>query len=348
MSTPSERVVDQPRESNAAVFFVKSCGSPPFDAQFSPFLCMYPMPTIAFYGKGFLLADLMLAAFCNPRDVPMERLPKEVADTLISNEVVEYDFFWCVSDVSGLLAVSDKLNLVHHAWLYKTQLDNGYHSRFRMADLYPMGAFTYEGSGIVPTAPACLPFQCLDRLRVSVHAQGGGMCCSPNNARFALEGAGGPVKFMWTVVLRPMRGGRPTACVSLQWLVTAPAPGVAAAIAAAKTLRDLVPALDAALPGQACCDAVRLLFAERPPGTTPWRCVWRRLCCRGVFFIQAACAVCLCAVRFLSLFCPSISRRGLTAGAPRPRMALASGPVLCQRRQGMPADERCARDAGEH
>lgn len=124
-----------------------------------------------------------------------------------------------------------------------------------------------------------MPIQCLDRLRVSVHTQRGGICCSPNNARILLDSGRGtppepgsrkftagaaaagsasvhgaasatdalPVSTLWTAIVDPEGFPRPRACVSLLWLLHEPLSLLDAAVDGASTLGNLADALAAAM-----------------------------------------------------------------------------------------------------
>jgi hypothetical protein len=258
------------REANAAVFFLQSASFPPLDADFSPLISMYPIPNIAFYGSGFHIADLALVCRFTKSDIPQANLPVEVSAVLSENNVENYEFFWNITDASSLIAsYGNKLNLVNHCWAYQHDL-NQYHPRLRMADLFPMGAFTFAESFIEPTQPVCLPFQCLDPLRISVHAQSGGMCCSPNNARFvALTSPHHSVSYMWTVTLRREKSGRHTAAVCLQWILTQRNEAILSAIASSKTLMDLLTSLGPLMADRPCFAAACVAFGQRPASSLP-------------------------------------------------------------------------------
>ena len=161
------------------------------------------------------MADIWLAARCTQDHVTTSQLPSEVDSVLCEYKVGKYDFFFCIVDATQLIAANGPcVNLVCHPWIYQQRLaEAAYSSSLRMADLCPIGAFTYEGSSILPKKNGtCLPFQCLDRLRVSVHSQrGGGMCCSPNNGRFVVEpNPSSNISYMWTVALRKGADARGT------------------------------------------------------------------------------------------------------------------------------------------
>lgn len=78
-----------------------------------------------------------------------------------------------------------------------------------------MGVF--GGGGVGPTRPEDLPFRRTRPLQVSVHAGGGGMCCSPNNARLQVDVAACPLPWAW-VVSCEVDVPHPRACVSLMML----------------------------------------------------------------------------------------------------------------------------------
>ena len=222
---------------------------------FVPQKSLYAMPTVAFYGGHFPIADVLLGVHCTQAEVPLIQLPPHVAQVirrfnrglehphplpgtlthptsqcLIDNGTTEYDFFFSIFDVSQLIEKNGcRLNLVNHPWVFENELQKKFRPGLKMADLFDMGIFTYDGSlgtltylrdtlspfhvlecyltspnSVHGTTPQiCMPLQCLDQLRVSVHAQGVGMCCSPNNGRFMVQHSpDSPISFMWSVTMR--------------------------------------------------------------------------------------------------------------------------------------------------
>lgn len=149
-----------------------------------------------------------------------------------------FDFFFTVCDVRELQALTDKLNLVHHAWCYPEPVYGA-----KVHANYPMGLFTYPTANIQPlSAKGFIPLQTLQPLRVSVHSQLGGMCCSPNNARFSVT-PGSKVAWFWSVCVAPTKPQACRACVSLQLMLCSDISGLSASIDRAVTLQDLVLAL---------------------------------------------------------------------------------------------------------
>jgi hypothetical protein len=151
--------------------------------------------------------------------------------------------------VSALVAKCGRtLNLSHHAWYFPDELFPEVMGGRRVEVPVRMGAFTYPGSGVRPNeGKVCLPFQCLGSLPMTVHPQKGrgrelgGLCCSPNNARFevvaepAMMGGDAepvpslPISHLWTVGVAGRPGGASAqrAVVSLQWVVHGPVPELA-------------------------------------------------------------------------------------------------------------------------
>eukprot|EP00047_Mylnosiga_fluctuans_P017595 m.62924 g.62924 ORF g.62924 m.62924 type:complete len:708 (+) comp7162_c0_seq1:19-2142(+) len=244
-------------------FFVHSSDVGSYEESFNPLLGMYAMPMVAFYGGHFPVADIMLSAHCTSTHVPPSHLPREVEKCLAEHSVSSYEFFWNIFNVSSLTTRhGNRLNLVNHAWLFQTDVFSGA-PKFRKADLFHMGAFTYEGSYVQPSTPTCLPFQCLDPLRVSVHTQAGGMCCSPNNARFMLiDSTYSPVSFMWNVVVR--KGPKPTACVSLTWMLRQDNDVIRLILRDCRTLSDVLDRLPEPLHYTPSVVAMNLAFGRLP------------------------------------------------------------------------------------
>jgi hypothetical protein len=254
------------RDGAGDVFFAHAETTPSVEDCFSPFVGLYAMPTIVFYGGHYPRADLLSVVRASPKEVPLKQLPQELATCLAKLGLEQaYEFFWVVSDASDIIARhGTRLNVNHHAWVFQDELMQcGLEPRFRQQGQYPMGAFTYRGSNVEPTQLTCLPFQMVDRLRVSVHTQAGGICCSPNNAKFSINPlAATPVSTMWTLVADPARR---RACVSLQWIVCRPEPRLLPAIRAAQSVADLFASFSALFASQPCLTAVQVAFGAASP-----------------------------------------------------------------------------------
>ena len=131
-----------------------------------------------------------------------------------------------------------------------------------MGDL-SLGIFAYPGSQVARTEKRGLGFQCLSPTRVSIHPQRGGMCCSPNNARFMIAGptavtmaaksAVAGLSYFWSVaVTAANKRGKQRVCVSLQWLLTDQSTvglraGISDAVESCESLDALLPRLTAVL-----------------------------------------------------------------------------------------------------
>lgn len=140
------------------------------------------------------------------------------------------------------------INLSHHAWYFPDTIYPEVMNGRRIEVPIQVGAFTYQHSGIAPMDKTCLPFQTLDTLPMTVHPQKGGLCCSPNNARFVLksmERGGGPIAHMWVVTIAGEEGeGKEEhglqASVSLQWIIHQPLLGLAGQLKACKNVQGVL------------------------------------------------------------------------------------------------------------
>eukprot|EP00658_Telonema_sp_P-2_P012397 TRINITY_DN14718_c0_g1_i5.p1 TRINITY_DN14718_c0_g1~~TRINITY_DN14718_c0_g1_i5.p1 ORF type:complete len:380 (+),score=76.08 TRINITY_DN14718_c0_g1_i5:1283-2422(+) len=224
------------------VFFMSLTGQPIGDS-FSPVIQMYPFPTPAFYGGWFPRADL-LAVVHSHSDLTPTKLPPEVEAAVGAAGVSSYDLFVCLSDMSEIVAENGEvINLVHHAWAYPGVMPGD-----KMMGQFLMGAFTFPGGGVGPMASKVdMPINTLSPMRISVHSQKGGMCCSPNNARVALD-LSQPVCVCWTVCAEASK----RACVSLQLIGTQPLPELQQAIAGCTSLIDVVASVRQCLGEESC------------------------------------------------------------------------------------------------
>jgi len=175
-----------------------------------------------------------------------------------SDEDQTLDFFWLISDVSSLTGPSGMtINLSHHSWFFPDEVFPEVMNGRRIEVPLRAGAFTYPGSGIAAFSPdPCLALNCLSSIPMTIHPQrgrGGGLCCSPNNARVVLSrshGAGGSASTrglsnMWTVA--GVQAGRDWCArivVTLQWIIHEPVMGLAEALSSCRTLKEVLMACE--------------------------------------------------------------------------------------------------------
>ncbi len=168
------------------------------------------------------------------------RLPEELQLALSTHSVKDVEFIWVVSDVEDIVVRhGPTLNLVQHAWIYPEASPS-----HRCMGVFDMGIFAFQDSLVsAKDLKSGLSFQCVSKQRVSVHSQKGGMCCSPNNAKFTIEtGSAGtlPLTYFYSLAI-DHRSSR--ACVSLQWIFHRKLPGHFKVFEQASTLFELLPEL---------------------------------------------------------------------------------------------------------
>jgi hypothetical protein len=176
-------------------------------------------------------------------------LPPPLQQELDHRGIKHYDYAWVVSDVSSLAqAYGLVLNLSHHAWYFQEDILAEVISGRRVEVPTHMGTYTFNGSGVVPFPDrVCLPFQTLDALPMTVHpqkgkgSQFGGLCCSPNNARFAISPGGSdvPIAHLWTVAVVG-EGADARAIVTLQWVVYQHMPILSSLLSGCGTLFEVI------------------------------------------------------------------------------------------------------------
>lgn len=131
----------------------------------------------------------------------------------------------------------------------------------------PMGCFTFSPEcGVTWTEPkVSISFQCLSPLRVSVHTQKGGICCSPNNARVVIDDSKAHgMAWLWSL---SHYNGR--ACISLQWMIHDKQLAIKCRDTAdkAKDLATFLSLCDGLVHSNPRTDALMLFGLEPPPDT---------------------------------------------------------------------------------
>jgi hypothetical protein len=236
---------------------------------------LFSLPTPAFYGGEFPTADMLAIVKGTSATIPDLWIPTEVRAALPDGGAAGFEFCFVLSDVGSIVAQHGAaLNLVHHAWLFP-EAEPG---KRTMGDV-SLGIFSYPASQVAHAEKRALGFQCLTNTRVSIHPQKGGMCCSPNNARFVVTtpepetGSVAGLSYFWSVAV-VLDGSR--ACVSLQWLLTTPDSAlrstISEAVEGSETLETLLPSLANTFGEARALVALQLTFGVGSEGQQRWPC----------------------------------------------------------------------------
>ena len=234
--------MDLTKRREPGPYFFLSMTPQPISDSMQPYLGLYHMPTLAYYGSTFPQGDLkaIVRTLLGPAD--MHRIPDELSAVLATHGIDTVEAFWVASDIGHILAVSPEhnINIINHSWMFPDATPMA-----RSSGVFDMGVYVYHHSNVHPRSPKpCMAINTVSKMRISVHSQKGGMCCSPNNARIEIAPSTSspvPLSYFWTVVIDHRQPKR--ACVSLQWAFHTTLPEKFTMFSDAQTLDELLPRL---------------------------------------------------------------------------------------------------------
>ena len=257
--------MDLTKRREPGPYFFLSLTPQPISDSMQPYLGLYHMPTLAFYGSTFPQGDLkaIVRTLLGPTDLP--RIPAEISSELLLRGIDSLEVFWVASDIGHVLAVSPErnINVINHSWIFADATPMA-----RSSGVFDMGVYIYPHSNVLPRSPKpCMAVNTMSKMRISVHSQKGGMCCSPNNARIEIApsiSSSTPMSYFWTVVIDHRQPNR--ACVSLQWAFHTTLADKFMIFSEAQTLGDLLPRLSQEFGPEhpAVLDVLRLFGGASP------------------------------------------------------------------------------------
>lgn len=267
-------VLALPRYASSPFFYLSVDGMS-FNDAWNPFLGgLFRAPLPVFYKALYQPAEILLAFRGNTGLCGAPCLPRAIQQVMDQTPMESFEFFWMITDVSSVIDVKDRANAVvnisHHSWYFPDEIFPEVMGGRRVEVPLEVGVFTFGGSQISPLPKACMPFQVIQQMPMTIHPQKGrnrdfgGLCCSPNNGRFCImseEGAALPLAHFWSVAITRSSDGLPRkAAVCLHWVVHQRYAPVENFIKTCGSIGEVLEGFGKVLGDQACLLAARGMF----------------------------------------------------------------------------------------